>query len=254
MVPTLTSDLQASIPDRHLQVRWSEEERAPAEKSDWDDPEYLAAYWAREAQDNFGFDKIERLQGNIGLIVVRNIDEPEGTAGVIDAAFAFLARCNALIIDVRNTTGGATSGIAYFLGHLLPAGTPLTEAINRQGEVFERTMTPAGMEPTFPEEVPVYALISARTVSGCEELVYDLRAAGRATLVGATTIGAANPVDVYPVDPHVVVRVPTAIVRNVATGSNWEGVGIKPDLECAPEDALDIAHTLASERSGVSSP
>jgi C-terminal processing protease CtpA/Prc len=254
MVRTLTSDLQEHVPDRHLQVRWSEQERAPSEASDWDDPEYLAAYWAREAQDNFGFDKVERLEGNIGLMVVRNIDEPEGTAAVIDAAFAFLARCSALIIDVRNTTGGAPSGIAYFLGHLLPAGTALTEVINRQGEVIERTMTPADTEPTFPTEVPVYALISARTVSGCEELVYDLRAAARATLVGARTIGAANPVDVYPVDPHVVVRVPTARVQNVVTGSNWEGAGIEPDLECAPEDALDVARRLASQESGVSPP
>ena len=40
MAGPLTSDLQASIPDRHLQVRWSEQERAPSETSDWDDPEY----------------------------------------------------------------------------------------------------------------------------------------------------------------------------------------------------------------------
>src|SRR3712207_7760398 len=59
--------------------------RSPSETSDWDDPDFLAAYWAREALDNHGFERAERLPGNVGLLVVRNIDEPEGTAGVVDA-------------------------------------------------------------------------------------------------------------------------------------------------------------------------
>lgn len=241
----LTADLQAVLPDWHLQVRWSAQERAASPISDWDDPVFLAAYWAREALYNFGHDRVERLPGNVGLIVVRNIDEPEGTAEVIDAAFAFLARCGALIIDVRRTTGGAPSGIAYFLGHLLPAGTRLIEVIDRQGSVIEKTATPADKQPTVAADVPVFVLVSRRTVSGCEELAYDLRAAGRASLVGAPTIGAANPVDVYPVDPHMLVRVPTAVVRHVSTGGNWDGVGIVPDVECAVDDALDVAHRLA---------
>ena len=245
LASVLTADLQAVLPDLHLQVRWSDEARVASATSDWDDPDFLAAYWAREALDNFGFEKVERLRGNVGLLVVRNIDEPEGTAGVIDAAFAFLARCSALIIDLRRTTGGAPSGVAYLLGHLLPGETPLIEALDRQGAVVERTATPTGEGPTLSAEVPVFALTSRRTVSGCEELAYDLRAAGRATLVGATTVGAANPVDSYVVDPHVAVRVPTAVVRHAVTGGNWEGRGIVPDVECAVEDALDVAHRLA---------
>ena len=241
----LTADLQAVLPDLHLQVRWSDDAREASTTSDWDDPDFLAAYWAHEALDNFGFDKVERLRGNIGLLVVRNIDEPEGTAPVIDAAFAFLARCSALIIDLRRTTGGAPSGVAYLLGHLLPAGTPLIEAVNREGEVTERTATPTDKEPTFGADVPVFVLTSRRTVSGCEELAYDLKAAARATLVGATTVGAANPVDAYVVDPHVGVRVPTAVVRHAVTGGNWEGTGIVPDVQCAVEDALNVAHRLA---------
>ncbi len=246
MAPVLTADLQAVLPDLHLQVRWSDDVRAASATSDWDDPEFLAGYWAREALDNYGFDKVERLPGNVGLLVLRNVNEPEGTAAVIDAAFAFLARCSAAIIDLRRTTGGAPSGVAYFLGHLLPAGTALIEAVNREGVLVERTATPTGREPTLGPEVPVFVLTSRRTVSGCEELAYDLRAAERATLVGATTVGAANPVDAYVVDPHVVVRVPTAVVSHATTGGNWEGVGIVPDVECAVEDALDVAHRLAA--------
>lgn len=73
----LTADLQAVLPDLHLQVRWTEEPRAASAMSDWDDPDFLAAYWAREALDNYGFDKAERLPGNVGLLVVRSVDEPK---------------------------------------------------------------------------------------------------------------------------------------------------------------------------------
>lgn len=245
LAPRLTADLQAILPDLHLQVRWSDDAREASTTSDWDDPDFLAAYWAQEALDNFGFDKVERLRGNIGLLVVRNIDEPEGTAPAVDAAFAFLARCSALIIDVRRTTGGAPSGVAYFLGHLLPAGTALIEVVNRDGAVTDRTATPKGKEPTVGADVPVFVLTSCRTVSACEEIAYDLRAAGRATLVGATTVGAANPVDAYVVDPHFGVRVPTAVVRHAVSGGNWEGTGIVPDVDCSVDDALDVAHRLA---------
>jgi hypothetical protein len=241
----LTADLQATLPDLHLQVRWSDEARVTSETSDWDDPAFLAEYWAREALDNYGFDRAERLPGNVGLLVVRNVDEPEATASVVDAAFAFVARCSALIVDLRRTTGGAPSGVAYFLSHLLPPGTALVQVIDRSGTVVERTATPAERQPTIRAEVPVYVLVSRRTVSGCEELAYDLRAAVRATLVGSTTVGAANPVDVYVVDPHVAVRVPTAVVVHATTGGNWEGAGIVPDVECAVEDALDVAHRIA---------
>jgi hypothetical protein len=241
----LTEDLQAALPDLHLQVRWNDEPRPESATSHWDDPAFLADYWAREALDNHGFDKAERLPGNVGLMVVRGIDEPEGTAAVVDAAFAFLARCSALIIDLRRTTGGAPSGVAHLLGHLLPPGTPLVEVRDRAGTVLERTATPPDRQPTFGSDVPVFALTGRRTVSACEELVYDLRAAGRATLVGAPTAGAANPVDVYTVDPHVAVRVPTAVVRHALTGGNWEGAGIVPDVACPIDDALDVAHRLA---------
>jgi len=245
LAPVLTADLQAVLPDLHLQVRWSAETRKRSDTSDWDDPAFLAAYWAREALDNHGFDRAERLPGNVGLLAVRNVDEPEETAAVTDAAFGFLARCSAMIIDLRRTTGGATTGVAYFLGHLLAAGTPLIEVLDRSGAVIEQTTTPKEGKPTVGPDVPVFVLIGPRTVSGCEELAYDLRAARRATLVGARTAGAANPIDIYPVDPHVLVRVPTAVVRHARTGGNWEGTGIVPDVACAVNDALDVAHRLA---------
>lgn len=247
LAEALTADLQEVLPDLHLQVRWSGAERTPSAVSDWDDPELRAAYWAREDLANQGFDKAERLPGNVGFLAVRNVEEPEGTAQVIDAAFAFLARCNALVLDLRRTTGGAPSGVSHLLGHLLPPGTPLLQVVNRSGVVVENTATPLGREPTLGPDVPVFVLVGRRTVSGCEELAYDLRAAGRATLVGRTTLGAANPVDVFAVDRHLVVRMPTAYVRNVVTGGNWEGVGITPDIDCAVDDAPAVAHRLAAQ-------
>jgi C-terminal processing protease CtpA/Prc len=226
-------------------VRWSEDAVEPGGVSQWDDPEFLAAYWAEEALGNFGFTRAERLPGNVGLLEIHSVDEPEGTGPTVDAAFGFLSRCSALVLDLRETNGGAPSGVAHLLGHLLPAGTPLVDVVDRSGAVTESTRVPDDATATVPDDVPVFCLIGPRTVSGCEELVYDLRAHGRAVLVGETTVGAANPVDPYVVDPHVVVRVPTGRVVHAVTGGNWEGAGVQPDHRCAVADALTVAHRLA---------
>ena len=41
------------------------------------------------------------------------------------------------------------------------------------------------------------------------------------------------------------VSVPDGTTKNVVTGTNWEGVGVKPDLPSSPERALDAAHLAA---------
>ena len=244
LTDAVTAALRSALPDRHLSVRWSDDVLDPSGTSQWDDPDFMAAYWETEALGNFGFERVERLAGNVGLLVVHSVDEPEGTGPTVDAAFGFLAHCSAIIVDLRDTNGGAPSGVAHFLGHLLPPGTPLVELVDRSGAVTEATRV-LPVASTVRPDVPVLCLVGPRTVSGCEELVYDLRAYDRATLVGETTVGAANPVDSVVVHPHVVVRVPTARVVHAVTGGSWEGTGIEPDHPCAAAEALDEAHRLA---------
>jgi C-terminal processing protease CtpA/Prc len=245
----LTRELRARIPDKHLQVRWSDRPRDPSATSDWDNPEYLAAYWREQDSFNQGVVKAERLAGNVGLMELRSIDEPEGTGHVLEAALALLARCDALIIDVRVSNGGAPSGVAFLVSHFVePPARKLLDVVGRDGTVMEQTWTSPYVRAARFVTQPLFVLVGARTPSGTEELAYDLQYLGRATIVGETTVGAANPVEQYVVAPHVVVRVPLCRVRNAITGSNWEGVGVVPHLPCPAGQALEVAHREAARR------
>lgn len=92
---------------------------------------------------------------------------------------------------------------------------------------------------------PVWVLTSERTFSGAEELSYNLKTLGRATLIGETTGGGANPVNMYQINAHFEISIPFARAANPVTGGNWEGTGVTPDIHVPAASALDTACTLA---------
>jgi C-terminal processing protease CtpA/Prc len=87
----------------------------------------------------------------------------------------------------------------------------------------------------------VAVLVAERTYSSGEALAYRIQSRGRARVVGQRTPGAADHVTPVRVTPHVRALVPEAFVRDAVTGTNWEGAGVVPDIECEPADALDVA-------------
>lgn len=91
----------------------------------------------------------------------------------------------------------------------------------------------------------VYILSSKRTFSGGEAFAYDLKNLKRATVVGETTEGAANPRDVYRINEHFWIGVPSARPVSPVTQTNWEGTGVKPDIDVSAGLALKTAHILA---------
>ena len=93
---------------------------------------------------------------------------------------------------------------------------------------------------------PVYVLTSHRTFSASEEFAYDLQNLKRATIIGETTGGGANLRDTYQIHPHFQLQVPTARAINPITGTNWEGTGVKPDVEVPEETALKVALMIMS--------
>ena len=101
---------------------------------------------------------------------------------------------------------------------------------------------------SYGSRKPVFVLDSADTFSGGEELSYDLQALKRAVIVGEVTGGAANPGGPVPLDQHFLVFVPLGQGVNPVTGTNWEGVGVKPDITVPADMALTKAHAIAINR------
>jgi hypothetical protein len=98
-------------------------------------------------------------------------------------------------------------------------------------------------------DTDLYLLTSRRTFSAAEEFTYDLKNLGRATLVGETTGGGGHTVTYERNDElKIEFKIPNSRAINPISGDNWEAKGIKPDVECPAEEALEKAYVLALEK------
>jgi C-terminal processing protease CtpA/Prc len=76
-------------------------------------------------------------------------------------------------------------------------------------------------------------------------VTYDLQTLKRATIIGEATGGGANPTDGFRLTDHFAIAIPVGQAVNPITKTNWEGTGVKPDVEVPPELALLTAHIMA---------
>ena len=70
----------------------------------------------------------------------------------------------------------------------------------------------------------------------------------RATQVGETTQGSAHAGVFHRIDDHFGMGIPEVKVVNPYRKSDWEGVGVEPDVKVKAADALTTAEQLASGR------
>ncbi|EME98018.1 S41 family peptidase [Streptomyces mobaraensis NBRC 13819 = DSM 40847] len=232
----VTEDLQSVCPDKHLRLLWVEEPQSMDEE-----PEDVArARFARYAKrNNYGVRRVEQLDDNIGYLDLRMIAPADVGGPAIAAAMQLLAPTAALVIDLRQCRGGAPEGVQLWCSYFFPDDrVHLNDIYERATDSTRQYWTLGHLAAPRYLDRPVTVLTSDTTFSGGEELAYNLKALGRATLIGETTRGGAHPTDRIPVAPHVTVTVPAARSINPVTGANWEGVGVEPDLAVPAGDAL----------------
>jgi C-terminal processing protease CtpA/Prc len=245
----LTQDLQALTGDGHLRVEHSAQALAE------DDAQASAEYDAKEreryygAHLNFGFEKAERLDGNIGLLELRVFAPVDLGGDTAAAAMRFLAHTDALIVDLRRNGGGDGDMANLLAAYLFDGGSkPISGFYSRpENETTQRWTQPYVPGPRYGERKPVYVLTSRKTFSAAEAFTYDLKALKRAAVVGEPTGGGAHPFEYKKLHPHFVLWLVTGRSVNPITGSNWQGTGVQPDVAVPAEEALDRALVLARE-------
>ncbi|MFH7334090.1 S41 family peptidase [Streptomyces sp. KHY 26] len=212
-----------------------------------------AAIFERRSRTTMsGIGRLERLDGNIGLLQIEPALFGAHLVGDdIAAAMQILRNTQGLIIDLRACIGSDPAAVAYFCSYLLPPGTHLNDVYDRTEDRTTQYWTlPHVPGPRYGTDRPVYVLTSRRTFSGGEELAYDLRHTGRAVIVGETTGGGAHPRIGVRLHPHLEASIPTCRSINPVTGTDWEGTGVQPHIPTTAQDALATAHaalTRASE-------
>ena len=248
LADSLTAHLQAVSRDRHLRVRYSHDPLPPLRGPDGPTPEMEARARAFGRQVNFGFERVERLPGNVGYLELRSFGfEPEWIGNAAAAAFDFVANTEALIIDLRRNGGGSPGMVAFVSSYLFGVDSVHLNSLywrpgNRTDHFYTRSRVPGAR---YGPERPVYVLTSRRTFSGAEEFAYNLQTRQRAVIVGDTTGGGAHPGGMQRVTDHFGVWVPTGRAINPITKTNWERVGVRPDVAVPSEQALRAAHLAA---------
>lgn len=193
---------------------------------------------------NFGFQEASILPGNIGYIDLRQFAPADVGGDTATAALDFVANTDAMIFDVRQNGGGAPSMVQLLISHFLDprASIAINTFISRSNAFPQQLNSLNHLSSVARPDVPIYVLTSGRTGSAAEAFPYHLQAMDRATIVGETTAGAANPGDPFLTDiGGFSVFISTGSARNPITGTNWEGVGVIPDMEVPADEALDHA-------------
>ncbi|MEV6951117.1 S41 family peptidase [Streptomyces sp. NPDC051183] len=236
---TVTADLQEACPDKHLRLLWTDE---PQSLEPVDDDGGEAAFLALLRAEGQGISRVERLEGNVGLIDVRRIATAVEGASAIGAAMQLVAHTSALVLDLRECRGGSPEGAAMWCSYFFRDDqVHLNDIYDRKTDTTRQYWTAGHLPAPRYADRPVYVLTSGDTFSGGEDVAYTLQAHGRAVVVGGTTRGGAHPTARHAVAEHVLVTVPAARSINTVTGTNWEGVGVVPDVPVPADQALEEA-------------
>ena len=245
----LTRDLREVARDKHLAVG-----RRPAPPAGANDPESRREDEARRmARDNFGVQKVEILPGNVGYLDLRFCPPAALGGETAIAAMSLLGNADALLVDLRRNGGGDPTQIALLSSYLFEEPTHLNDLVWREGNRTEQFWTHAWVPgKRLAAAAPVFVLTSGSTFSGGEEFANNLKVLKRATIVGETTGGGANPGRTVDLPGGMIAFVPTGRAVNPVTKTNWEGVGVEPDVKVSAADALKVAYASALERIAAS--
>ncbi|MDB4896182.1 MAG: peptidase [Firmicutes bacterium] len=242
---TLTEQLQAVSRDEHLRVL-HRESPIPMREGQGPSPEWVERYRQKMLLENGGFRTAERLAGNVGYLEFHNFARPDYAGESAVAAMNFLANTSALIVDLRQNTGGHPGMVALITSYLFDQPVHLNSIYSREHDQFDQFWTlPYVPGRRFGGDKPVYVLTSSKTFSAAEEFVYNLKSRERATIIGEVTRGGAHPGGLVRLHDHVEVFIPSARSVNPVTGTNWEGAGVQPDVAAPADKAQAVAYVAA---------
>ena len=124
------------------------------------------------------------------------------------------------------------------MSYFLPDSTKLGEFKRRiNNEVIELWTTKDPIIKKIPGNIPLYIIVSKNTSSAAESLAYGLQQFKRATIIGEQTHGEGNPGKRFIINDKLYMMIPTAVNVNAITGTNWEGVGVTPDIKTDASNA-----------------
>ncbi len=245
LAAAVTADLQSVNHDLHLRLRFHPEGVIDEEN---DEAAFMASYSRESASNSHGILQVRRLAGNVAYLELGpKLYHPQIAGDALAAAMLLVSTARSLVIDLRGCLGGSPETVAMICSYLFEEETHLTDQLTNDPDDFQQRWTMAWVPgPKVAPEAMVQVLTSATTFSGREDLAYTLQQSGRASVVGEIRGGGAHPRRGFKVHEHLEATVPVAYSRNSVSKTDWEGVGVVPDVPVSADDALATALTRAA--------
>lgn len=244
----VTEDLRHVAHDEHLSLSVDPAAYAAALAPPTSDAGEDGFRRRRAIRNHHGVTEMRILPGNIRYVKITHFEWVQDETGAIyDAAMRFLKDGDAVIIDLRGNGGGTAAATHYLLSHFRDPGT--VDYISFAGAESPQQSPSLDYLPAGRlQGKPLYVLIDGGTGSGAEAVAYDLQQFTLGELVGAKTAGAANNNKLLPIAPNFILSISYGRPVHVLSHTNWEGVGVQPDVPTPPVQALDVAQSLALKR------
>lgn len=245
----MTSDLQATAPDGHLHV-WPAEPEVPASGH--------AASLPRSPIPKY--EQPGWIAPGVAYVRINEFPDDRATTQAMARFMADHAGARALIFDLRTHHGGGVQQMDVMLPWLFAEPTRLVTmespraAEQKLGSPIEgiasmrlvpdahmvrreHWVTPNG--DSRLRSTKVYLLTGPRTASAAEHFALAMKSTRRAVLVGEPTAGANHFGGQVDLPGRLAVFLPVGRTYDPATGKDWEGAGVAPDVAVAKERALE---------------
>ena len=244
---SVTNDLMSVHKDLHLSVRfnpnWVRDEKNRKEL----DAEAIRLQERRNRTTNYGFNEIRILPGNIGYLKLDEFSYDTAAQNAAVGAMSFLANADALIIDLRKNGGGSPEMVQLLCSYFLANPRQHLNSFSyRDKDKLTQYWTYTYLPGKRLDKVDLYLLTSGQTFSAAEEFAYNLKNLKRAAVIGETTGGGAHDNKFVILTDNFMMSLPFARAVNPVTKSNWEEVGVEPDVKVPQDKALEKAQVMAS--------
>ncbi len=249
------ADLNAVKEDRHLRLR------PPLPPGGNGGPRMVRAPGGPDGPK--AMEAARRLTPNIAYVRFGMFPGDAQSAADIETFIAANAGVKTLIIDARGHRGGSPADIDLLFADLFSEPTDLVQMEFRkrvaeqnpwmmQGGPTFRTL-PSDPEMLLQQHVAVpsanprledaklYVLQSGVSGSAAEHLLLAVRVGKRGTLVGETSAGAGHFGFGLELPAGFSTFIPVGRTFDPATGLDWEGTGVAPDIEADSAEALVAA-------------
>ena len=246
----LDMDLEILRVDKHLGIFHDPQMAAEMEKENEEGEQtgYLTPEMIEdERKKNFGFNELKILQGNIGYLDLRIFFPPKYAGETAVAAMNFFSNCDALIIDLRYNGGGWDDMVTFLMSYFFNSeeSVTLSTTYSRYEDEYYQSHTLSYVPGKLLTNIPVFILTSKSTFSGAEAFAHYMKHFKKATIVGETTRGGQNPVEIQSIGYGLIMLIPSWKQIYSASETGWEGVGVKPHIQTDANNALNSAYLEA---------